>query len=289
MSSHRLLVLHAITPIHVGTGRGEGIIDLPIARDTVTQHPLIPGSGVKGPLRASATDHFEADDSYRIYGMFGPDTDNASDHGSALRFSDARVLLMPTPSDAGTFAWATSPLVLARLVRDVGDVVNLPLEIPAPTKDQALVAEGSALLTDGKVVLDGAVYQPATLKKAWIDALVSLVFPDDDVWAQMLRQRIAILSDAAFDELARTGTDIRAHIRIDNEKGTVEKGALWYEESMPAESVFVSLVQAVGNKKTTADQALANLSSVVEHQALTFGGSKSTGMGRMRAHLAGGQ
>ena len=35
--------LHALTPLHVGAGRGVGFIDLPIMREKVTNWPLVPG------------------------------------------------------------------------------------------------------------------------------------------------------------------------------------------------------------------------------------------------------
>lgn len=47
--------LEAITPLHVGMGRGVGFIDLPIIREKVTGWPLVPGSAVKGVIR----DHFD--------------------------------------------------------------------------------------------------------------------------------------------------------------------------------------------------------------------------------------
>lgn len=283
MRTTRLLVLHALTPVHVGTGRGEGIIDLPVARDCVTEHPLIPGSGVKGPLRALA----EEEDPARAHLAFGPPTDRAHEHRSALRFSDARLLLLPVPSDAGTFAWATSPMVLARWARDAAGVVDLPDRLPDPAQGYALAAEDASVRVKRKVVLDGIEYDFAPLDPKWIAALSELVFPEDRRWARMLQQRLVVLSDDAFDELARTGTDVRAHIQINPESGTVKGGALWYEESVPAESVFVSVVQAVHNGQGEPAEALRTLESVVEGRAC-FGGGKTTGMGVMRLRLHGG-
>jgi CRISPR-associated protein Cmr4 len=52
----RLLCLHARSPIHCGTGQAIGGIDLPIAREKPTNVPLVPGSSLKGVLRALASD-----------------------------------------------------------------------------------------------------------------------------------------------------------------------------------------------------------------------------------------
>ena len=53
--------LHAVTPVHVGSGRGIGYIDLPVAREKVTDWPYIPGSSIKGVM----ADHFDATEKNR--------------------------------------------------------------------------------------------------------------------------------------------------------------------------------------------------------------------------------
>lgn len=54
--------IHTMTPLHVGTGRGVGYIDLPIAREKVTNWPCIPGSAVKGVV----ADHFGATEEKKV-------------------------------------------------------------------------------------------------------------------------------------------------------------------------------------------------------------------------------
>jgi CRISPR-associated protein Cmr4 len=279
MQNSRILILHALTPLHVGTGRGEGFIDLPIARDVVCKHPLIPGSGIKGPLRAACpADSREA--------VFGPEAKNASDYASAVRFSDARLVAMPCPSDHGTFAWVSSPLVLARLSRDVAGIVALP-DVPTVNDNQCACAKQALLRGAGSVVLDGQPYAATTLSD-WPARLGELLFPTDRTWRKMFVERFAVVSDAAFDALSANGTDVRAHIRIDPRTGTVAKGALWYEESVPAEAVFASVAQFVANKNCTPARAEATVVSTLK-DTVTFGGGKTTGMGVMRGHLLGGK
>ncbi|HNH49212.1 MAG TPA: type III-B CRISPR module RAMP protein Cmr4, partial [Myxococcota bacterium] len=36
--SAKTYFLHALTPLHPGTGQGHGLIDLPVARDVSTNH-----------------------------------------------------------------------------------------------------------------------------------------------------------------------------------------------------------------------------------------------------------
>ena len=56
--NEKIYWLHAITPLHVGAGRGLGYIDMPIAREKVTSWPYVPGSSIKGVI----AEHFGASD-----------------------------------------------------------------------------------------------------------------------------------------------------------------------------------------------------------------------------------
>ncbi|MDR1376458.1 MAG: type III-B CRISPR module RAMP protein Cmr4, partial [Synergistaceae bacterium] len=101
--------LHAISPLHVGAGRGVGYIDLPIVREKVTNWPYVPGSAVKGVI----ADHWDATQANRkddktIAAAFGVIGENASDNAGSLVFSDASIACLPVRSFYGTFAWITA-------------------------------------------------------------------------------------------------------------------------------------------------------------------------------------
>ncbi len=100
-----LLFAYCETPVHAGTGRSVGTVDLPIQRERITGFPIVQASSVKGVLRATTQ-------------LFGPDRpEEASSHAGALQVTDLQVVLFPVRSLAGVFAWTTSPSVLARLGR----------------------------------------------------------------------------------------------------------------------------------------------------------------------------
>src|SRR5579884_2964994 len=116
----RPFLLHALSPLHAGTGHSADIIDLPIARMKGTNIPIAPGSGIKGvlrdarrPARGSNTGENE------FLATFGPDTNNAAEHAGALIVGDARLLALPVRSFKGAFAWVTSPLLLTLAKRDL--------------------------------------------------------------------------------------------------------------------------------------------------------------------------
>ena len=83
--------LLAETFLHPGSGQSDGAIDLKVAREAVTGYPYIPGSAVKGALRAAMCDGGEQ--KTRVDAAFGQ-VDGA---GSVL-VSDARLLLLPVRS-----------------------------------------------------------------------------------------------------------------------------------------------------------------------------------------------
>lgn len=287
----RLYVLHARAPLHVGTGRGVGLIDLPIAREVISSHPIIPGSGVKGVLRSASTraDSASPDDGDTpTTRAFGPAPRNADKYTSALRFSDARLLLMPVQSDHGTFAWVTCPWVLARLTRDATSLAKLPSSPPRLGKHAALVPEGSVLTRSEAIVVGGMKFaDTGSLDQKWTEAIADLVFPRDHQWSALLKARLAVVSDDDFTWLVQNRTDVRAHIRIDPETGTVAAGALWYEESLPTESVLVGVVEAIDNTRSAPDDALRHLATLLD-SPLQFGGKATTGMGVAAMHLVGG-
>src|SRR5438067_7093198 len=112
MTKTKILYTQVLSPLHAGTGQGAGVIDLPIAREKATGLPFLPGSSLKGTLRARCS-------AQECKQVFGPDTTEVqtdSNHASSAQFSDQRLLLLPIRSLAGTFAWVTSPDVLHRLV-----------------------------------------------------------------------------------------------------------------------------------------------------------------------------
>ena len=81
-----MLGLLAETPIHPGTGRGMGVVDLPVAREAATDYPVLVGSSLKGALK----DKMKADKVDDPRARFG-----VQEHAGDLLVSDARVLLLP--------------------------------------------------------------------------------------------------------------------------------------------------------------------------------------------------
>ncbi len=122
-----MLYLYVETPLHAGTGRGIGAIDLPIQRERTTDYPTIYASSLKGRLRAEVAQKLPlGEKSPTLLSIFGQ-AEEAGAFGGALSPGDARLLLFPVRSLAGVWAWTTCPAVLQRFVRDAA---GLGLELP---------------------------------------------------------------------------------------------------------------------------------------------------------------
>ena len=253
------LFLICETPLHAGSGSDLGVIDLPIQRERHTSFPKIEGSSLKGSLREAfenkLTDHNER---IKIHLAFGfddktPEDDNIKIHfgddkqfQGALGFTDARLLLFPVKSMKGVFAWITCPKVLEQFKRDLaltacGYIEDLPNEtsVPEPSglrvKDNSIVLEEYAFTVKEKENNDTA---KATKLANW---LADCLFDEGSYWNTHLRQNLVVLPNEDFTDFVNLSTEVITRTKINNETGTVQDGALFTEEYLPAESVLYSL------------------------------------------------
>ncbi|MCF7936053.1 MAG: type III-B CRISPR module RAMP protein Cmr4 [Synergistales bacterium] len=292
----KLYGMHTLSPLHVGAGRGVGYIDLPIMREKVTNWPFVPGSSVKGVIADNygATDEARRSEKGRMLGVaFGLAGEDAANSGS-LVFTDARLVALPTRSLYGTFAWVTSPLALARFARDCEQTGRECRELPAFTGDdparQVLVNEGSALAAENTVYLEDLDLDVRRAREdepvgRWSELLAGLFFPGDGNknWREAFGRRFAVVHDDVFAFLTETGTQVDARIRIDEKTKTVQRGALWYEESLPAEALLAGFVwcdRVWGGGTATPEQLLEDYCSGAH--ALQVGGKATVGRGNVR-------
>ncbi|MDR1649705.1 MAG: type III-B CRISPR module RAMP protein Cmr4 [Synergistaceae bacterium] len=294
--------LQALSPLHVGAGRGVGYIDLPIIREKVTNWPYIPGSAVKGVVadRFRATPDARKNDA-ELSAAFGRANDDkdieAGAASGSLVFSDASIVCLPVRSFYGTFAWLTSPLALKRL-RNPRKPGELSLQ---PESDEVFTLRENAITPkegpetakeDVKVYLediDLKVRDGETLQE-WGDFLAGELFAGDDGWQKIFRERFALVNDDIFTFLCETGTEVSARIRIKDDTKIVSGGALWYEESLPVETVLAGViwcdrVYGSGSGKPAAQRLMERFCK--EPLDLQIGGKASIGKGRVRCVFSG--
>jgi CRISPR-associated protein Cmr4 len=112
--------------------------------------------------------------------------------------------------------------------------------------------------------------------------IASRVFEDEN-WRESFVSRFAVLHDDLFTTLTETATEVVARVALMDETKTVRPGALWYEEAVPAESIFACpLIDAGRNGDDLvgwlADQTIS---------PVQIGGNATVGRGLMRLVLNG--
>lgn len=280
----RILYLHAITPVHAGTGQTVAVIDLPIAREKATNWPQIPASSVKGVLRDALLDNAAGRDEAWVKKVFG-EPDGAGD----LCFGDQRVLCLAVRSYFGTFAYVTCPLALTRFARDLTALGLAPGIPTAPPLGETQVAvAGTELVHKNRVFLedlDLAVHAPAEKTATDIAGCFARALFDRKEEQDTFIQRFAVVSDRVFDFLCETATEVTARVRLNDQTKTVEKGGLWYEEAVPAETVFWGPV--IRERRGAGSEGLKALSDK-NGTLVQLGGKSSVGRGFCRMLVQGG-
>jgi CRISPR-associated protein Cmr4 len=294
MSVH-LLLLQALSPIHCGTGQAISGIDLPIAREKPTGIPLIPGSSIKGVLRAQPGGYdltTESPSATPIHiAAFGPEVANASEHAGAVQFGDAHLLFLPIRSVRGTFAWVTSPYLLKRFSRDLQER-GFDRAPTLALQDQEALVTGTRLViqvqSQDRVVFEDfdfrtrASQELNTFARRFGEYLFGQQAQED---IQHFVDRVCVVSDDVMRVLARVGMEIVARNRISNDTRTVEKGALWTEEALPIESILAGLMVVTPvSKKFTESQLKDHVKGLCKG-AIQLGGKATIGRGVCKAEV----
>lgn len=274
-------LVHALSPLHAGSGDSAGVIDMPIARMKATGFPFLPGTSIKGVLRDARG---EKTDTGKVSSVFGPPSERAGDYAGAIVVGDARLLALPVRSFKGTFAWVTSPLLLSLARRDflaAGQQQLGNLAIPAITGRGVGVTSQSACVHDGRVFLEDIdlSVQSAADATGWAQALAPYASPQEDIFTK----RFLIVDDDSMAFFSETSTQVDARVRVDDRTRTVAPGALWLEECLPPETLLVGLLAAGRSRSGDAMEPEAILNfALLDEEIIQLGGGASTGRGRCR-------
>ena len=311
-SDANLLFIHALTGLHPGGGTALGVVDLPVQRERHTQWPMIAGASLKGVLRDACRPPTSDDGSHDQWlAAFGPETTRASDFAGALAFTDARLLAFPVRSLRGVFAWVTCPAVLDRLRRDgrfLAGNESPPPEPPRPERGHAacprqsdnLIAVPPAGAGSGEP-LDGGdrlLLEEFEFRRAADDGGIAAWVADraipepDTATAERLTRNLIVLHDDDFTHFARHATEVMARVGLDYERKTAKKGALFYEEFLPPETLFYTVVLATSSRHPGTKRNAAGMLGFLQDQVkarpiVQIGADQTIGKGLCAMRLAG--
>jgi len=290
----KIIVLRAETFIHPGVGQTTGAIDLPVARERITDYPFIPGSGVKGAFRVWAREQAglgkkektlfgnaagDVDANEASEGeSTGKDNEAAGGEGAGLiLFSDARLLLLPVRCTSAAWKWATCPDLLKRLERDCSRAGMKDISLSAS------VEKGKYLGTGENGASLGLEEREFSHAGAVADDIIQTLADVSGIDDEDLRQRLVILNDDDFVWFARHALPIMARNALDENK-KVKRGALWYEEALPPDTVMHVVL---GERQTGALQQLT--SRIDNAPYIQMGGNETVGQGWFRMQMAQGR
>lgn len=297
-ATNAILGLLAQTSIHAGAGSQTGIIDLPIQREGHNGWPCVFGSAVKGALRDKAeqqimkgleekpkdaksySEKVQSDDA--IVSVYGAPPDSAG----AIIVTDARLLLFPVRSLTSQFKWVTCPDALRRYLADckrLGLAAGFKMSEIEESVDESQAIIHHTNKADS-LFLEEYRFQakPKDLSSV-ITALARLM--QREKAESSLQKQLVIVSDDSFAHLVNHATPVNAHIALDSLTKTTTGGALWYEETLPPETLlYIGLsANAARQEKSmlTAADVLKMVLALFPDQApyLQLGGNETVGMG----------
>jgi CRISPR-associated protein Cmr4 len=161
------------------------------------------------------------------------------------------------------------------------------LSVPVPAENAALHYLNTALKDGGIIYLEDLDLTATNNKETddWADMIAEAFFTDDEnSWLNLFKERFVILPDNVFDFLAETATEIRARIRIEEGTRTVQSGALWYEEYLPAETLLWGNIAADRPRKTGYTKKKEDMLGLLPDSGhrLQIGGKATVGSGQVR-------
>lgn len=263
-----IMGLLAETALHPGTEQSAGVIDLPVAREAVNGYPVIAGSSLKGALRDLAEQKWGGEDP-QIIKTFGK-----QDNAGAVAVTDARLLLLPVRSLTGHYKWVTCPYLLERYQRD-RKLAGMPcdIEAPKPGKEQAIINKKDGHDTGGSLFLEELVFDVEQHDLSGLTKSISGLIRHQSVQNRLTGQ-LVVISDDDFAYFARYGLQVNARNVLNNETKTSKN--LWYEETIPPDSLFYALLIP----RPGADDALQKLQKLFTAQPyLQVGGNETVGQG----------
>jgi len=235
--SSYIAYIFTLTPTHVGVGRTEDVVDLPVQRD-IFGYPTIYSSSLKGALRSYFTRQNNVDNN-NIRAVFGDENGIGG-----YNFLDAYLLVIPARLLKGVVVGVTSPFLLKQYNRISGLVRpsdNNALDIPPINEGSytPLIGDLRGRITVNEVGFErsgdgGNDYQG--LKKVLENVL-------KDVLGSVLPyDKIIVVSDEDFKNvILPRSMMIVTRVKLDNISKKVSAGP-WTEEYIPPGTVFFTII-----------------------------------------------
>ena len=303
--AHAALFLYATSPVHMGAGQAFGLIDNPIARERHCEHPVFPGSGLKGAIRHrfhALPGWSEGEKGEKLLDrLFGPESQSGTLHAGAVSLGDAQLVAFPVRSVRQGYVYATSAHALARAARLLAQLgINGMPAVPTAPNTGACCVANPELLSNGKLHLEAFEYandadQAEKLKEVarW---LADHALPEGDAhgyFREKFARDLVLLADEDFNWFTKNATVVEPHVRIDDKTGSASDGGLFYTENLPPETLMLGSLMASRERSGKdnghdAQAVLTQVTGAIDGQLLQVGGDATTGRGLVAARVLTG-
>ncbi|UFP93586.1 RAMP superfamily CRISPR-associated protein [Gloeobacter morelensis] len=258
-------IIETLAPVHVGATAGEesGNLNL-IFRDQFLQTGIIPGSSIRGRLRADMRRSGEADEEH-WYGRAARTGETDSTSESIVKFEYASIVWLPVFCPGQPVVWVSCPRLLERYRRIVGITEQIPEPYTGSSNLQARQGSGTqrtlffnlGFLTVEHTAPLGAWFPNAVEKPAAVVA-------DNDM---------AMIHDMALYRQSR--------VALDEDEKKVKGGAFFNVEALPEGTI---LIFPVALKPVSDAQDWQPFEGKTQGE-IYLGGLESVGFGHCRIDI----
>ncbi len=275
-------IIETLAPLHVGASAGEetGNLNL-IFRDQFTQTGIIPGSSLRGRLRADMRSKKHGVEESLWYGQAVKEQENGSNTATLVKgngqeydgttealvkFEYASLVWFPVFCPGQPIVWISCPRLLKRYKQITGISVDIPAPYSAPR-----TLQGRQVGTNRKVLFFNLgfleIEHEVDLSK-WIPT-----------GADIPSSNLVVVGDNDIAMLHDMGLYRQSRVKLQDNSKQTEKGAFFNVEALPESSILVFPVALKSKGWNPFNDAPS--------QELYFGGLESIGFGRTRVTLAG--
>ncbi|MBD2365140.1 type III-B CRISPR module RAMP protein Cmr4 [Anabaena minutissima FACHB-250] len=272
-------IIETLAPLHVGATAGEesGNLNL-IFRDQFTQTGIIPGSSIRGRMRAEMRlmENGEEEAKY-WYGNEATSEPSDTNNESIVKFEYASILWIPVFCPGQPIIWVSSPRLLQRYKRIAGDIVKIndkflkDIDIPEPYTGSNNV-RAKQLPGGTKTIFFNLGF--LSIQKT---ADLSAWFPSKQ------EQPSVIVDDSDIGMIHDMALYRQSRVRLKLDQKVVDGGGFFNTEALPEGTILVFPIAMKNN------QSLKNWQPFNGSQSadIYLGGLESIGLGHCELTLNG--
>lgn len=272
MYTNKAYIIKTKTNLHVGSdGTNFGIVDNEVQRDTITNLPVINASSLKGAIKDHFDESIENDTevSQQFLKLFGD-----GENQGLIKYIDARLLFLPLRSNKKPFYHTTS-IANLEAMKEFLDDMGIKIDI-----DTLEEQEKSVVIGNEKTIVEDVECDSLQIDISNLQALFGI-------------QNLAIFTDEDFNEAV---SNLPVIARNNLEEG---KENLWYEEVVPRESIFYTVLNYYNNfndtgadnrgktDKTVFDRQIKKFDEKLTSEHIQIGANASIGYGICNFTLVG--